>query len=1659
MGTRHTLTTAELTNALGQRGVELWFEGARLRFRAPKGALTPENRAELSARRTEIVMHLRSLAATSSKICLLSFNQWSLWFSQQQAPTSTAYNLAVPIEICSDLDLLALKQSLQALIDRHPALRTTYDTVDGTLAQIVAGVGVLTLNTHDVSGIPDDALLVMVENEYRRPFNLATGPIFRASLFTRRTDLHVLLLTIHHITVDGWSMLILIEELFELYAEATGLGASNLPRPTMEYTDYVRWREQRLAGPEADRLWSYWAEKLGPPLAQLDLPIDHPRPAASTLHGASVQLEFGGALTKKAKDLARRNGTTTFVVLLATFQVLLFRISGTEDVVVGTPVFGRTKPEFLRTVGNFVNSLAIRARLSDTMTFADLLAQLRQTVLEAIDAQELPFPMLVQRLQPKRESGRSPIFDTFFLFHHFEQFNKVNALLMGDVVDPIEHAGLLLRSYPIQQQEGQFELSLQLVEHTDGFAGAFMYRTDVFNEATIRRFADQYLALLDRLTGDPTITLGALLPIAAEPSKPDNDVGHLLDQLAQRDIRLSLDGDRLRINAPRGALDDQLKATIAALRDDVIARLRMPGPAAQDAGADKIRRIPRSGPLQVSTAQQRLWFLHQIDPNRSEYNIGGGLRYGGKLDIDVLRRAIRQLADRHESLRVSIGERDSEPWLRIEEKVETSVSVLDLSKDPSATREADAIRHAEALLRQPFDLARGQLAAFLIIRLSEHDHMLVASLHHIISDGWSLGVILGEICELYDAAMSGRPYNLPTKAVDYVDFAARERNLIKSGDFQRHLEYWKRQLEGIPAVLELPSDRPRPAIPSFRGGRLRHYLDNDLILLLETASRRHGVTLFMTLLAAWQVLLHLYSGQDDIVVGTPVANRDRPELEAVVGCLVNNVALRGKLNDNPSFSEFLEQIKQTTLSAFDHRELPFDMVVQTINPERNVSHAPIFQVLFALMSFPIGAMAPAGLSVDMLELEVSEARFDLAVEISPVSVGQHAGKYLILYEFSRDLYEEETIRRLHEHFENLLRSLASDPSKRIQEISLTLSKQDQRLLERWNATELPHDRRRCVHQLLEDTARRLPDAPAVTAGDVTLSYREFNRRANRLAHQLVQKGIGPGALVAVCLDRTVLLPIALAAVLKAGAAYVPLDPTHPTDRLNYMLEDAGGACVITLRRFAATFDAAALVLQIDDEGDDRITLRDEGPQVAILPEDLAYVIYTSGSTGRPKGVQVEHRNMVSFLEAMRREPGLTSGDVLLAVTTPAFDIAGLEFWLPLTVGAHVVIASRSDVLDGASLIDLVDEYAVSALQATPATWRLMLEAGWMGRRELKALCGGEALPCELAAMLIGCVGELWNMYGPTETTVWSTTKRVLDATGPISIGRPIANTRVHILDASGRPAPVGIVGELCIGGEGVARGYLNRPELTAEKFVDIVTENGAHERVYRTGDVARFRADGELEFLGRRDHQVKLRGYRIELGEIEAALANVPGVKQSVVIVREFGQGDERLVGYVTLQPDARFDSEVARAALRLRLPEYMVPNLFAVLPAMPLTPNGKLDRKALPLPGAGEPNSGALPEAVMTNEQRRVAAVWRDVLRSERIGLYENFFDIGGHSLLLVRLHAELKREFGNDFPLVELFQHTTVAAQANKITLQRSSQDNPSLRARARIKEQTHG
>jgi amino acid adenylation domain-containing protein len=1142
----------------------------------------------------------------------------------------------------------------------------------------------------------------------------------------------------------------------------------------------------------------------------------------------------------------------------------------------------------------------------------------------------------------------------------------------------------------------------------------------------------------------------------------------LLSTLARSDIRVAVEGGKLRVNAPKGALTDALKAALASQRDALIQLLAggAESPAANITPHEPIRHIPRTGALPLSSAQRRFWFLDQIAPGRPEYNTGVALRIRGPLDRPRLQRALDALVARHESLRTRFVATATGPAAEILGPAPASLAQLDLAALEPGSQRGEMHRVVSQCVSVGFDLAAGRLCRFALIRMSDQEHVLAVIVHHIVSDGWSLGIAVEEIFRLYELMGDGRQPALPPLRVQYVDYAAWEREQLQSGRMAQQVGFWKQQLAGAPVVLELPLDRPRPATQSFRGGHLRRQFSTVLLQSLKETSRRCGTTLFMTLLAAWQVLLHRYSRQDDIVVGSPVASRDPAVLEGLIGCLVNNLVLRADLAGNPTFSDYLARVKRLTLDAFEHANVPFDALVEQLNPPRSTSHAPLFQVMFNFLAMPLRVTAPEGLKVELLETELADigthaSRFDLTLDLNEV-----AGSLLATYEFATDLFDQATIERLHGHFETLLGAIVADPSRRLGELPL-LTPEESVLLDKWNSTASAHDVGLCVHHLLEDSVRVHADRVAVCDADEELTYSQLDERANRLAHLLRSHGVTRGSLVGVCLDRTVDVPVALAAVLKAGAAYVPLDPTHPADRLTYTLQDAGVSCVITLSRFSDRLvQAGAPLLSLDELTTELAAQPSAVPATGSQPSDLAYVIYTSGSTGRPKGVEVEHRNVVSFLEAMRQAPGLSADDVLLAVTTLSFDIAGLEMWLPLAAGARIVIASRTDVLDGQRLIDLMESRNVTLLQATPATWRLLLEAQWRGRPKLKALCGGEALPPDLVGSLLARVGQLWNVYGPTETTIWSTAGRIQDASDGIPIGRPIANTRIHVLEPSGQPAPVGVPGELCIAGEGVARGYRNRPELTAEKFVTLRLPNGRDERLYRTGDLARWRADGQLEFIGRRDNQVKVRGYRIELGEIEAVLARHAGVKECVVAVREDTPGDRRLTGYVVPVPGVAFNADAARGTLRAQLPEYMIPGQFVTLQALPLTPNGKIDRKALAQGSYGMPSPAAptlardvgSDEVSMTPTQRQVAAIWRDVLQASRVGVHDNFFDLGGHSLLLVKLHRALNKEFGRDIALVELFQHTTVAAQAERMSKSVTVSDAVS-RAQARAARQLHG
>jgi len=921
----------------------------------------------------------------------------------------------------------------------------------------------------------------------------------------------------------------------------------------------------------------------------------------------------------------------------------------------------------------------------------------------------------------------------------------------------------------------------------------------------------------------------------------------------------------------------------------------------------KIPSIPRkteANSFPLSFAQERLWFLDQLQPGNVGYQELVGLGITGRLDAGVLERSLNEIVRRHEILRTSFHIRAGEPRQVIATEVRFELPIYDLQNLSPDQRAAELQRTAECEMEKSFDLTGTPLIRAKLVRFSETEHVLLYGMHHIISDGWSMSVVIQELSKIYEAFARGEPSPLPELPIQYADFAVWQREWLTGPVLEKQLNYWRTRLGGVSGSCDLPFDFPRPAVSSLRGAALPVVLSSELTRKLKKLGQQEGATLFMVLLAGLKIVLQRYSGQTDVVLGSPIANRNRREVEGLIGFFVNVLVLRTEMEPQMSFLELVRRTRDTALEAYAHQDLPFEKLVAELQVERDLNRNPLVQVVFGLLNTPAEKLEVSGLHFSPVELENEAARFDLEFLLREVDGGV-VGKL----RYATDLFQASTVQRLLKHFELVLEKAVAGPGQRLSEWDILTGEERQQLLYRWNDTGTDYPKDKCIHELFEEQVERNPEAVSVIYEDKQLTYRELNERSNQLAHYLRKLGVGPEVLVGICVERSLEMVIGLLGILKAGGAYVPLDPRYPKGRLAYMVKQAQLKVLLTQQRLRE--ELKQVVSDAGGEEGELVCL--DGLRAVkrgvkklksgVWAENVAYVIYTSGSTGQPKGVQISHQALTNCLEWMRQEPGMEAADRMMAVTTLSFDIAGLELWLPLTTGATVVVAGSEAAVDGRELAQLMEKSEVTVMQATPATWRLLLEEGWKGKRGLKILCGGESWTEELAERLWKGSGSVWNMYGPTETTIWSAVSQVERGQTPMIEG-PIANTEFYILDREMRLVPMGVVGELYIGGDGLARGYLHRPELTAEKFVPDPFDRESGQRLYRTGDIVRYRADGNIAFLGRKDEQVKIRGFRIELGEIEAALEQHPAVQQSVVVVREDEPGDKRLVGYVVANPD-----------------------------------------------------------------------------------------------------------------------------------------------------------
>ncbi len=1049
----------------------------------------------------------------------------------------------------------------------------------------------------------------------------------------------------------------------------------------------------------------------------------------------------------------------------------------------------------------------------------------------------------------------------------------------------------------------------------------------------------------------------------------------------------------------------------------------------------------------LSFSQQRLWFLHQFDPESPAYNLPAAVRLRGALDVAVLRRTLEEIVRRHEILRTTFATVDGNPVQVLSDRSGVDFEIVDLQRLSEDGRSEEILTILGRAASQPFDLERGPLFRARLYSVGSQEHILLLTMHHIISDGWSIGVMFRELVLLYRAFCLGEEPPLPKLPIQYADFAHWQREHLQGEILEKELEFWRRQLEGAPPVLELPTDRPRPAVQTNNGAHESVTLPHTLSQGMKQLARRERATPFMAYLAVFYALLYRYSGQNDLCVGTPIANRNRAETEGLIGFFVNTLVLRSRLSAGMSFRGLLQHVREVALEAYAHQDLPFEMLVERLQPDRDMSHSPLFQVMFSYEKAPDQSVELPGLTLEPLELGNPTTKFDLTL-----SILEEAGGLVASIEYNTDLFDRSTILRMLQHYTNLAESAVTNPDEPVSRLGMLSAAEEIRLRVEWNATEM-EVAGRCIHELFEAQVARTPEALAVVFGQEGLTYRELDERANRLARYLRGLGVGPEVLVGLSVERSLELVVGLLGILKAGGAYVPLDPRYPQERLRQIMVDSGVVVVVTQEKFLQELPLSGMPVVCVDRDWARIEAESsERVESGVDRENLAYVIYTSGSTGRPKGVLIRHASVVNHNLAVVQGLCLDNRDRVLQFSTINFDTSVEEIFPTLLAGATLVMRGPEAAISVAELVELLAGSGVTVVDLPTAYWHQWvseLERGWSEIPESLRLVivGGEKALAERYAAWRREVGgrvRVMNTYGPTETTVISTwyTLGEEDASGEreLPIGRPIANTRVYILDEGMRLVPVGVTGELYIGGVGLARGYLGRPELTAERFVPDPFSGNSGARLYRTGDLARYREDGAIEFLGRADSQVKIRGFRVEPGEIESALVGHPRVRQAVVVAREEGAGQKGLVAYCDVGEDA--ESGIAaemvaelRGYLRQKLPDYMVPGAFVLLPALPLSASGKVDSEALPEPAGGRLGSSVEYEAPRSQTEELLAGIWQELLGLERVGVGDNFFELGGHSLLATQMVSRIREAFGVTLPLRRLFEEPTVAGLAMAI------------------------
>ncbi|RCJ32144.1 non-ribosomal peptide synthetase [Nostoc punctiforme NIES-2108] len=2108
----------------------------------------------------------------------LSYAQQRLWFLDQLEPNSAIYNIPLALRLVGNLNRAALEQSFQEIIDRHEALRTNFITVDGKPSQIIQAQINWTVSVVECEHLPPSeqeiATQQLAQQQAIQPFDLAEGALIRATLIVLSKTEHILLLCMHHIVSDAWSLGVFIQELAALYnAYSQGEPSPLTPLP-IQYADFGIWQREWLQGEVLQNQISYWQQQLKDAPALLSLPTDRPRPAVQTFAGAIQEFALSVELSNQLTQLSQKQGVTLFMTLLAAFDTLLYRYTGQLDILVGSAIANREHSEIEGLIGFFVNTLVLRTDLSGNPSFSELLSRVRQIALGAYSHQELPFEMLVEALQPKRDLSHPPLFQVMFVLQ--------NAPMSG-----VELAGLTISSLPPQSTIAKFDLTLSMHNSSAGLVGIWEYNTDLFDASTIERMSGHFVTLLSSIVANPEERISQL-PLLSQTEqqqllvewndtqadypvdkcihqlfeeqsvstpdavavvfenqqltyhqlncranylahylqslgiKPDTLVAicversiemvvgllgilkaggayvpldpeypterlafmledaqvsilltqqRLIDRLPEHQAKLicldeaweqiaqnNQDNPTSEVKAfhlanliytsgstgkPKGVmvehkglcnlaqaqiqtfgltsdsrvlqfasfsfdasiseilmalgsgatlylgtkdsllpgkpLIEQLSnhcithitlppsalavmpeselsalqtiivageassselirqwsagrnffnaygpteasvcATIAKCTDDddkisigkaianvqvyildeylqpvpigvpgelhiggtglsrgylnrpeltqekfipnpfkgagesklyktgdlarylpdgnieylgridnqvkirgfrielgeieellnqhsdvqtacVIAREDNPGdkrlvayvvgqkqdpptinqlrsflssqlpqymiphafvmleslPLTPNGKVDRralrapdsregleisfvaprspieeiltqiwtqalkvdqvgiydnffelgghsllatqlvsrIRNIfkvelplreffarktvaelaqvigqlqqqnlelvsppilPRAenAELPLSYAQQRLWFLDQFEPNSAIYNIPMALRLVGTLNQVALEQSLYEIINRHEALRTNFVIVDGKPSQLIQTQTNWTVTVVDLKHLSTTEQEISTQQLAQQQANQPFDLANQALVKATLIVLSETEYVLSVCMHHIVSDAWSMGVFIQELAALYNAYSQGEPSPLTPLSIQYADFAIWQRNWLQGEVLQTQISYWQQQLKAAPALLSLPTDRPRPAVQTFAGGHQEFALSVELSNKLTKLSQEQGVTLFMTLLAAFDTLLYRYTGTEDILVGSPIANRNRSEIEGLIGFFVNTLVLRTDLSGDRSFNELLGRVRLMAIDAYAHQDLPFEMLVEVLQPERDLSHTPLFQVMFALQNVPMSEIELADLTISSLPVESATAKFDLFLSI------QNTGNGLVgVWEYNTDLFDASTIERMTGHFITLLSGIVANPEERISQLPLLSQTEQQQLLVEWNNTLTDYPRDKSIHQLFEKQVERTPHAVAVEFENQQLTYNQLNCRANQLAHYLKSLGVSADVLVGICVERSLEMVVGLLGILKAGGAYVPLDPNYPQERLAFMLEDAQVSVLLTQHSILDRLPQHQAHLVFLDTDWRLISQSSQDNLISdVQATNLAYVIYTSGSTGKPKGVAMNQLALCNLILWQLQNNTISTGAKTLQFAPISFDVSFQEMFSTWFSGGTLFLITEELRRDTSALLGFLQQKAVERLFVPFVALQQLAEIAvgseLVNSHLREIITAGEQLQITPAisqwlSKLNDCT--LHNHYGPSESHVIITfTLADQVEAWPLlpPIGRPIANTQIYILDKYLQPVPVGVAGELHIGGISLARGYLNRTELTQQRFIPNPFSTDGHSRLYKTGDLARYLPDANIEYLGRIDNQVKVRGFRIELGEVEAVLSQHGDVEGCCIIAHEDTQGDKRLVAYVVAHQHCTPTINELRQFLKAKLPDYMVPNAFVMLEEMPLTPSGKVDRRALPAPDLHSTNSDKY-VAPRNQVELELTQIWSRILKVDKVGVKDNFFDLGGHSLLTPYLMAQIKQQFGKDIAIASLYQNPTIEQLATIVPFDSDSKSGSPL------------